>query len=465
MKPVTEVTAELIAKAQELIKGQSPVQKALTSASGFAGYDLQPIAILLQPVITPLRNRLPRVGPNGGGTSAEWRYISSLISKGVTTATPSAEGAKGNALSYAATPVTAAFAEKSLSDSVTQAALDAAKGFEDDLKARAHTNLLYALMMLEERDLLFDRVTALGTITTPTLVVSTSAGGIGAGTFKVYVRPITGNGDGTITRGKKSAAATTAALSGSTNQIIAYTTWVEGAIGYEWYVDDGASGTATLQTTTGVNAVVLNALTTSGAALPADNSANAIGMNGLVAQLTAANGAQITTLATDTTAGLGTDFTLAHIDGLNKLVWDTAKGNPEVIYMNSTQRMRATNLVLVANGAPTLFVQAGTEDMAEITGGYLLAKYINKATGRVQRVETHPDLPDGTMLAMSHMIPFPTGGDMVGVDIQVSTDYRQIDYAQTSNKYEFGVFCREVLRMKFPGGAWVLRNIKSNVNG
>jgi hypothetical protein len=185
-------------------------------------------------------------------------------------------------------------------------------------------------------------------------------------------------------------------------------------------------------------------------------------MNGLIPSLTAANGAQVTTLATDSTNFLGTDFQLSDIDSANKAVWDNAKGNPEVIWMNSTQIIRATNLVLAANGAPSLFVNAPSDDMANLTGGYMLAKYVNKATGRLQQVRVHPYLPDGTMMAYSNVIPFPTGGDMVGVDIETSRDYQQVDYALTARRYDFEVFCREVLRMKFPGGAWVIRNIRSN---
>ena len=470
MKPVAEVTEELITKALELIKGQG-VQKSITSASGFAGYDLQPIAMLLQPVITPFRNKFPRIAPRAGALSAEWRYIASLVTAGVTDGTPSAEGAKGNALAYTAVPITAAFAEKALSDYVTWSAQDAARGFEDDLKARAHTNLLYALMMVEEQALAFDRLTNLGAVTAPTVSAATSGGAIVDGTYLVKCRAITGTGDHTTTRGRISSQGTSGAISGgngTTNILYAYTPWVEGAVGYEWYVNDGNSGSVYYkQATTGVNCVVLTAaIVTTGAApniaAPADNVTNALGMNGLISQLTAANGAYVKTLATDTTTGLGTDFVLSDIDAANKSVWDNAKANPGVIYMNSTQRARATKLWLAANGGPTMFVQATSEDMSGVTGGYLLSKYVNIATGRIQQIETHPYLPDGTMLALSDIIPFPTGGDMVGVDVVVSTDYRAIDYALTANRYDFGVFCREVLRVKFPGGAWVIRNAKSN---
>jgi len=429
------VSEAAIEKAKEIMKaGPISVQKDLTSASGFDGYNLQPVAILLQPVITPWRNNIPRVTNTRGGVASHWRVISQLVSKNTD-------------------PFVSA-------DFLTWAAEDAARGFEGDIRARAVTNLLFALMIQEELVIGFGRVSDLGTVTAPTVVTSATGGTIAAGTYKVTVRAITGMGDGTNPRGKKSSQTTTSALSGSTNSMTASTPWVEGAVQYEWYVDDGASGSSTLQTTTGINSVALTALTTSGTVLPADNVANSLAINGLIPQLTAALGAQIKTLAKGVD-GVGTDFTLDDIDSMNKAVWDNAKADPETIWMNSTQVVRATNLVLAANGAPSLFV-SNVADMKELTGGYLLANWINKATGRVQRVRVHPALPDGTMLAYSNQIPFPTGGDMVGVDIEVSRDYQQVDYALTARRYDFEVFCREVLRMKFPGGAWIIRNIRSN---
>jgi hypothetical protein len=466
-----DISEKAIDAARKVLEGpmvNGIVRKDLTSASGSAGYDLQPIAINLQPVITPWRNNIARVKNTRGGTVSEWRVISSLISKFFDPSVAS-EGAQANRLSYAFTPFTAPFAELGVGDHVTWAAEDASKGFEGDLKARAVTNTLFALMIAEEQWIGFGRVADLPTVSVPTVTLTATGGAIGAGAsgYKVGVRAIVGTGNGTVSRGKAgAAAAATGAAGGSTNMLQASVPYVEGAVGYEWYVDDGAGGASTLQTTTGTNVVTLTALTTTGTVFAPSASvvANAFGMNGLIPSLTAALGATVTTLATDTVNYSGTDFQLNDIDLANKAVWDNAKGNPETIWMNSTQLIRATNLVLASNGAPTLFVQASSDEMSQLTGGYMLAKYVNKATGRIQNVKVHPYLPDGTMLAYSNAIPFPTGGDMVGVDIETSRDYQQVDYALTARRWDFEVFCREVLRMKFPGGAFVIRNIRSNTS-
>lgn len=455
---IGDISDAAIKKAQEVLAGAAQaVQKDLTSASGFAGYDLQPVAMLLQPVLTPWRNNIPRVKNLRGGTVSEWRSISSVINAGVFDPFATSEGAKSAKINYTATPFTARFAELGVRDTVNWAAIDAAQGFEGDLKARAVTNALFATMIIEEQVIGFGRISALPAVTAPTCTVSNAGGTIASGTYKMSVRAIIGLGDGTITRGKKSTATTQAAITGPSGSMTGSTPWVIGAVGYEWYVDDGASGTSTLQATTGINSVALAALTTTGAVLPADNDANAQAINGLIPSFTAANGSFVRTLAIGT-PGVGTDFTLDDIDAANKSVWDNARGNPEIIWMHSTQLIRATNLVLASNGAPTLFVKAESDDMAQLTGGFMLAKYVNKATGRLQQVRVHPALSEGTMMAYSNTIPFPTGGDQVGIDIEYSRDYQQVDYARTAKQDEFEVYVREALRPKFPGGAWVINN-------
>lgn len=463
MPNIQNVSEAAITKAQEILK--AGIRKDITSASGAAAYDLQPVAILLQPVITPLRNAIPRITNKRGGTVSEWRIISALLS-GKFDPTVSAEGAQGNKLNYSFTPTTMPFAELAVRDSVTWSAEDAAKGFEDDLHARAVTNTLFALMIQEEQQILFGRVNNLSAApSSPTSTTATTGGTIAAATYHPIVRAITGAADGTNNRGRKSTAGSQV-TTGSTSTITLSTPYVEGAVQYEWWVDGAGDNTNwTLQAITGINSITLTALTNTGTgAPPADNVANSLGYTGLINQLASGSGAYVQTQATGT-AGVGTDFALTDIDAANKAVWDQAKGDPETIYMNSTQLVRATNLVLEANGAPTLFVQAESQDMAALTGGFALAKYVNKSTGRLQQVRVHPYLPDGTMLAFSRTIPFPTGGDTVGVDIETSRDYQQVDYALTARRYDFEVYLREVLRMKFPGGAWVIRNIKSNPLG
>ena len=54
-----------------------PMAKSFTTGSGLNAYDLQPKALQLYPVITPLRNKIPRI-VNGTGTATNWKAITGI---------------------------------------------------------------------------------------------------------------------------------------------------------------------------------------------------------------------------------------------------------------------------------------------------------------------------------------------------------------------------------------------------
>ena len=465
MQNLQQISEAAIAKAKEILAAaptEDPVRKDITGATtGIAAYNLEPVGVLLQPVITPLVNMIPRVANTRGGTSAEWRLIQSIINGATFEPFPGSSN-PSNRLSYNWAPKTAAFAPLGVGDRVEWDSIDASKTFED-VKARAVTNALFALKIIQEQVVLFGRIADLGSITTPTVTTSNSGGTIAtpAGTYNLKVRAIVGMGNGTNTRGKISAAANWT-LTGPNGSITAYTDPVAGASSYEWYVDDGNGGAYTLQTTTGNSSVKLIALTTSGTVAPANNVANANAYDGILPLLTAnAPATNIKTLAKDVTAGLGTDFTLDDLDALNLAVWDNAKGDPDVIIAGSKACARLTNLWLAANGGPVSYVVPDASALSSLTGGYRLTRYVNKITGKPSVVITHPNMPDGMLMALTFQIPFPTGGDQSGIEVEYSRGYQQVDYARVARRDDFEVYSRECLKLKFVGGGWLLTNASS----
>jgi hypothetical protein len=56
--------------------------KNVTLSTGLSAYDLQAPAKNLYPVVTPLRNSLPRVGRPNPGDAARWRTITSVLGSG-----------------------------------------------------------------------------------------------------------------------------------------------------------------------------------------------------------------------------------------------------------------------------------------------------------------------------------------------------------------------------------------------
>lgn len=423
------------------------IRKDITTGTGLVAYNLEPAAKLLQPVITPLRNRIPRVANTRGGTAANWKVINSLDTSRNDPFT--AEGTKASTISYTVADKTGAYKTISKGDNVSFQAQWAGKTFED-VKARSVARLLNNVLILEEQAILGGRNAALGSVTNPT-VACDNTGDIADDTYNVIVRAVTNLG-----RGKKSTATSTGALSTSDqNRITATTPWVEGAVRYEWYV--GTSGNEVLEATTSINSVSLTALAGTGAAVPADNSADTLAFDGLIAQITDANGAIVTTLDTGT-YGVGTALSLDTLDAHLQRMWDTWKANPDVMYVNSQQSLQITNLVLAANGAPTLYVTNGA-DKSAITGGYRVTSYLNKTTGKPIDIVTHPYLNAGTILVGTYEMPFAASDIDNPIEVETRQEYMQLEYPIVAPKWEFEVLVDELLKLMFIGGWSAIRNI------
>ena len=75
MPGITQETLDMLkqAKPQDL----ALLQKAFNQSLGLVWYDLEPTAKLLYPVITPLRNMIPRVS-GAGGTAVNWKQITAV---------------------------------------------------------------------------------------------------------------------------------------------------------------------------------------------------------------------------------------------------------------------------------------------------------------------------------------------------------------------------------------------------
>src|SRR5882672_10374947 len=139
-------------------------------------------------------------------------------------------------------------------------------------------------------------------------------------------------------------------LSASSNVISASVTSIEGAFGYAWYIGNK------LEAITAINSVSLTSLFATGGSAPvSDTSQDSLVFDGAVTQLNAANTAYSKALATGA-LGAGTALALSDIDAMLQAIWNTGRGNPDVIFVNVQESIRITNQVLAASGAPTLFV-------------------------------------------------------------------------------------------------------------
>jgi hypothetical protein len=173
---------------------KASLAKNVTISTGLSAYDLQAPAKNLFPIITPLRNAIPRVGRANPGDAARWRTISSLTGSGFDSMGWVPEGQRSASMSYVATPMVAPYVTLGEEDTVTFEAEAAAQGF-DDVNSTATLRLLQKTMRKEESALLGGNVSvALGAPSAPTLSAAGTGATLPAATYSVIVVALTFEG-------------------------------------------------------------------------------------------------------------------------------------------------------------------------------------------------------------------------------------------------------------------------------
>ena len=479
---------EVTERTIELLKGIDLAKATFQTSTGLVNYDLTGPAKLLYPVLSPLRNALPRVMGNGD-TATRWKAITAIntanLSPGV------AEGKRGGRITVSEQDYTAAYAGLGLEGDVTFEALYAAEGF-DDARARTVESVLRSVMIAEERVILNGNASlALGTPAAP--VASLASGGsitIQAGNL-VYAVALTAEGflnsniaggvpksvsrtniDGTSDSygggSSNVSAASNAITTTSGNQTInATVAAVPGAAGYAWYLGTSASN-AVLAAITTVNKVTLSANgagTQTANQITADNSKNALLFDGFITQIVnnvngggnayykSLDGA---TLTSDSASGI------VEIDAALKAQWDSNRLSPSKIWVSSQEAANINKKVLAATGVPLFRINLNVEGKPAVVGGSMVAGYFNKFApggGQVIPMEIHPYLTAGTLLMQSDRLPYPLSNVNNVAQIKCRRDYHQVDWPITSRVYQFGVYVDEVLQVFAPFSFCLLQNI------
>jgi hypothetical protein len=425
---------------------KSTFSESTSPTSGLTYYDLETGAKFVYPILTPLRNEIPRVSGKGGiQANFEAQY--------------------------------------------------AGMGF-DDVKAIGAKIGLEACMLGEELLILGGNTSVpLGTTPTPSLAPSTSGGSLTAAASPYSVicvalsldamvnGSVTGGVQGAITRSNadsssdtfgggaagKSANATTSIASGTSGSIAATVAPVTGAMGYAWFW--GAAGSEVLGAITTINSLVITANATgtqTAASLGgSDNSTNALVFDGLLYQaFKSGSNSYVNYLATGT-AGTGSTLTgdgaggVVEIDAALKNRWDNYRLSPDTIWVGSQVANDLSKKILAgnANAAQRFVFDA---DQGALGGGVMVRTYLNKfsmAGPKVLDIRVHPNMPAGALLMTSRTLPYPLSN--VGNVMQVRTrqDYYQIEWPPRARRYETGVYADEVLQNYFPPSMAIIANI------
>jgi hypothetical protein len=506
-----DVTAETIVAVSKIIGGAGvglgssidDLRKAtgtITLANNLIAYDLEAPAKNLYPVLTPIRNAIPRTTRGAGaGDAAHWVQVDAIAGNSTAGVLPwIPEGQRAGRMQITTSQKSASYKTIGLETDVTFEAQSAGMGFEDVMSSSG-TRLLQQTMILEEHAILGGNLSVLlGTPATPTTATATTGGTIPDQTNKIYVFALTYEGyqmatvaggvkrqlavtgmDGSTYNlnggsSKSSAVATQATAGGGTSTLSLSTTAIKGAVAYAWYV--GLSGAEKLEAITTINSVKLTALAGTGAAYSAisdastDRSLNTLGFDGLLYTAWNSSTAYYNALATGT-AGTGTVLTasgrgtVSEIDTALKAFWDTYRISPEVIYVNAQELTNIFNKCFVSGSNPMVRfnIDAGSNSVS-FTAGAVVGFYMNPYTldgGNVIPIKLHPTLPAGTIMFWCNNLPaFYQSANVPQVaQVQCRRDYYQIPWPIVTRANATGVYSEEVLKVYAPFALGTISNI------
>lgn len=500
IKSLSDLSADAIAEFHKALKAPIPpeqlgdLQKAITQSTGLTFYDLQAPAKNLFPVLTPLRNRTPRVSGRGG-TATNWKAVTAININSLRGFVP--EGFRNGVVGTTVADKAANYKSLGLEDSVTFEAELAARGFED-VRATTAQRLMWATMIEEEVSILgADNSVALGIPTAPTLVIVDGGGTVADGTYNVIVVALTMHGylasslsggvPGSVTvttadgdsfsygggSSQKSAATSTGAIAnGDDSSIQMSTPVVPGAVAYAWFV--GVAASERLQAITLINSAEVTALSGTSQLISttfdSDNSQNTYAYDGILYQAwTSGSNAYIANLATGT-PGVGTGLTadtaggITEIDVMLQSLWDNYRISPTTLWVNAQEMKNITSKILASSGANYQLMSPSTTPELQrlIGGGMYLSRYLNKfamSGGQLIDVEIHPNMPPGTLSAVTEILPYPLANVENVMEVRFRRDYYQMEWPLRTRKYETGVYVDSVFAHYFPPSIGIITNI------
>lgn len=467
-----------------------------SATTGLQVYDLEAPAKLLYPVLTPLRNKIPRVG-GGRGIQANWRAITAINPSRVSAGL--GQGNRGGVIDQTVKEYLAAFRGIGLDNYVTFEADMSAEGFQD-LKATAVQSLLRSLMIQEEMLILGGNgATGLGTTPTPSLTALTSGGSIATGTT-VYVGcvaltlegygyassvPLTvglpgimsrTNADGSVDQfgggaaGPSATANVTTAANSAT--VTGHVAPVVGAFGYAFYLGTATNAMYLIQVSTLNSFTWTAALPSSGqlfSTLSGDNSVNSLVFDGFAAiAAKPASGAYWAAMPTGTD-GAGTPLTsdgsggIVEIDTALESFWNNYKLGPSEMWVSSQEQNFFRRKVLNAPGGSTPLTRFTiTTSQNQIRGGSAVRGYLNPfGMGAADEIpiRLHPNLPPGNIMFLTDSLPYALNDVGNVYQMRMRKDYYQIEWPLRTRKYEYGCYADEVLQHYFPPSLGFITNI------
>lgn len=506
---MTKETIELLNKAKaegqisvdDLFKAWSQSGGGAAGGVGLVNFDLQRPAKNLFPVLSPLRNTIPRVQGNGG-ISTDWKAVTDInvnrLNIGVS------EGRRGRVMDTMTVEKNAKYRGIGLEDTVTFESTYADDGF-DDVLAKAVTNLLSSVMVAEEQVILGgnNESGAIGQYTgaISSATVADAAGTI-TGDVHVRIAALTHEGfyygqDGGQLRVRGKQSLTNAAgnteddFGGGTGQISAATQVETGMsagnrIDVSWEPHPRAAGYAVFWGSSAASLALGAVVGDSTVSILADAagtqnhddadldivsndwSVNGLVFDGYLSDLTLPGSGAYYKQVPAGEQLVGDGAGIGQIDEALRWFWNVRKLSPQEIWVSARELENITNLIVTnQNGAAYHFTLDGANPATskrEIMAGTVVVSYLNKFTkGGAIPIMLHPTLPEGTILFRSTSIPYANNNVPRPSEIRYRREYYQTEWPRRERVYEYGVYADEVLVNYAPFAFGVISNLADGI--
>ena len=473
-------------------------------STGYVPYDLDAPAKFLAPMLSPLRNLIPRV--KGQGLAKRYKRITGVSGSstgGVANIRPSINDAssitvgslnllRGPKISYAGDEFTINYKQFGLSDVVPFSAEFAGQGFQD-IRQLSKSSVLMASMVADEKMILGGRGTdagLAGALATPTagniaLTVRTAGANETGNSAFVPTAFVRVSAEGFFGESISTAEITTTGLSAATGKLLDITmsgAAVNGATGYRVYVGSatgipaqffsgrtalwgGVSGVGTAAFTINFTGGGTGGVPSVGAVSSvADTSAIATDYDGILSVCldnTRSGGIrQVNGKLSVSTPGAEFQdlFAALYSGGVSNVQSGGSatggglgfKANPDHIWMHGLDRKQLSNTVITGGTNVPAFYMTSAQPQNGVTAGAMVAGIVNEITGKALQIDVHPWLPQGTALCLSESLPIPDSNVPNPIYYSLPQDYMGIDWPVIQHTYDTSSYWFGALIMPAP---------------
>ena len=449
---------------------------------GFTPFDLQDSIEFLVPVMTPLRNSIPRRKAQGqavqirqitgysnsrtGGVPNLNTFFNSATNtstyNGITLNRP-------NTLSYSADALVVPFVENGISDSVEYQAQFAAQGFTD-LRQLSNTAAIYSHMLGEENNILNSTSAVLPVAgVTATTDNGGTATGLPAGTYTPLVTISSAFGESKALTGQSTTVAAGESVTVALNSVPV------GAVALNVYVTvSGIHYVGRTTSTASGSFPVLFAVTPTLPSTSADNGSSPEYQFGGTALGTAGYTGMISTLlgngSTPAAAGyvkavngpLGTAAPFGEINTMLVEMWETNRAQPGTLYTSG--RIQAALLAEIQQQGSATSYRANymTGDDGIIVGGAVTG-ITSPVGGPALNIVAHPFIPEGVVIAHSTTLPSPVSGVPGTATIDNVVDLTTIEWPQIGMSYDLSTYQYGSFVFHTPGFDGILTGITTTL--